>query len=105
MFQVLQDAFLKSHSSTLGLAIVDALDYIFRKDQANYFIVQDHHTLSMFLEKLVERNEDVQVSGGLLIPIVTNYLSCFFSLYLGTLTNVLHSLALCKLSQYELGDY
>ncbi len=65
VFQVLQDAFLDSHSSTLGLAILDALDYIFRTDQANYFIVQDHHTLSMFLEKLVERNDDVQVSGGL----------------------------------------
>ncbi|XP_064387373.1 WD repeat and FYVE domain-containing protein 3-like isoform X1 [Halichondria panicea] len=70
VFQVLQDAFLKSHSSTLGLAIVNALDYIFRKDQANYFIVQDHHTLSMFLEKLVERNEDVQAHMFVLLEYV-----------------------------------
>ncbi len=61
MFKVLQDAFLESHSSTLGLAILQSLDSIYRLDPANYFIVQEHHTLSMFLEGMVERNNEVQV--------------------------------------------
>ena len=61
VFKVLQDAFLESQSSTLGLAILQSLDSIYRLDPANYFIVQEHHTLSLFLERLVERNRDVQV--------------------------------------------
>jgi len=60
-FLVLQDAYLSSQSSHLGKVVVDAILNTFRSDPANYFILESHHTLSMFVETLPTKNDDVQV--------------------------------------------
>ena len=59
-FQVLQDSFLASSTSALGLVIINALLYVFKSDPANYFIVESYHTLSSFIERMCLMQEDVQ---------------------------------------------
>ena len=44
-----------------GITIIDAVLNIFRSDASNYFIVQHLQSLSYFVEKITEKNEDVQV--------------------------------------------
>ena len=62
-FLVLQDAYLNNQSSHLGKVVVDAILNTLRSDPANYFILESHHTLSMFVETLPTKNDDVQVCG------------------------------------------
>ena len=62
-FLVLQDAYLSNQSSHLGKVVVDAILNTFRSDPANYFILESHHSLSMFVETLPTENDDVQVCG------------------------------------------
>ena len=60
-FLVLQDAYLNNQSSHLGKVVVDAILNTLRSDPANYFILESHHSLSMFVEMLLTKNDDVQV--------------------------------------------
>lgn len=57
---MLQDAFLASKTTPLGLVIINALLYIYKSDPANYFIVESYHTLSAFIEMMFHLHADVQ---------------------------------------------
>ncbi len=59
-FHVLQDSFLDSKTTPLGTTIINSILYIFKSDAANYFIVQPHHTLPAFIEKMMEKSVEVQ---------------------------------------------
>lgn len=44
-FQVLQSVFLKSKSVLIGSTILDAISTIYSADDANYFLLEQQHTL------------------------------------------------------------
>ena len=60
-FMVLHNAFLRGQTSHIGNDIIDAMINIYKYDPANFFILEPVHSLSSFLEVLVEKNQDVQV--------------------------------------------
>lgn len=60
-FQVLQTVFLRSHSPSLCCIILDAISSVYHADNANYFILEDQHTLPQFAEKIHLKTEEVQV--------------------------------------------
>ena len=51
-FQVLQSVFLKSQSEQLSSVVLDAVSTIYNADNANYFLLEDQHTLSQFCERI-----------------------------------------------------
>lgn len=59
-FQVLHTVFLKSTDKLLCLNILDCVKNIYCSDNANYFILQSQHTLSLFVEKAPEKGTEVQ---------------------------------------------
>lgn len=69
-FPVLQDAYLSSQSSHLGKVVVDAILNTLCSDPANYFILESHYSLSMFVETLPTKNDDVQAHTFLLLEYV-----------------------------------
>ncbi|CAH0558995.1 unnamed protein product [Brassicogethes aeneus] len=59
-FHVLQSTFLKSNSSLLCCTILDAISSIYHSDNANYFILESHNTLSQFTEKIHHKSSEIQ---------------------------------------------
>lgn len=59
-FQVLHTVFLKTTDKLLCLNILDCINNIYCSDNANYFILQSQHTLSLFVEKAPEKDTDVK---------------------------------------------
>ena len=75
-FNVLQDAFVSSHTSHLGCSICDSILGIFESDPANYFITETMRTLPYFLEALTSKHDDVQVSGSVMSRTVLDTCTC-----------------------------
>lgn len=59
-FQVLQNVFLKSNSTSLCCTILDAISSVYHSDNANYFILEAQNTLSQFTEKIHLKSSDIQ---------------------------------------------
>lgn len=66
-FQVLQSVFLKSSSTQLCCAILDAISSVYHSDNANYFILESQNTLSQFTEKIHHKSPQIQVNNCLFI--------------------------------------
>ena len=60
-FLVLQSVFLKSTSSNLCCMILDAISSVYHADNANYFILENQHTLPQFAEKIHIKPHEIQV--------------------------------------------
>ena len=60
-FMVLHNAFLRGQSSNMEKDIIDAIINIYKCDPANFFILEQVHSLSTFLESLENKNEDIHV--------------------------------------------
>ncbi|KAK3103345.1 hypothetical protein FSP39_018631 [Pinctada imbricata] len=60
-FLVLQSVFLKGTASHLCVTVLDVISSVYHQDNANYFILEPHHTLSQFAEKIHLKPPDVQV--------------------------------------------
>ncbi|XP_029115173.1 WD repeat and FYVE domain-containing protein 3 isoform X3 [Scleropages formosus] len=77
-FSVLQNVFLKAKTSHLALIILDAVASVYMADNANYFILETQHTLSMISEK-ISRIPEVQPKYFELLEFVVfnlNYVPC-----------------------------
>lgn len=61
-FLVLQYVFLKSNSASLCCTILDAISSVYHADNANYFILENQHTLPQFCEKIHLKPTEIQVS-------------------------------------------
>ena len=61
-FHVLQSIFLKSNSCALCSVILDAISSVYHADNANYFILEDQHTLPQFAEKIYTKSQEIQVN-------------------------------------------
>ena len=59
-FQVLQSVFMKCSSVSLGGTILDAISTIYHGDNANFFLLQNQHTLSQAAEKISTKPRAVQ---------------------------------------------
>ncbi|KAK6633574.1 hypothetical protein RUM44_004181 [Polyplax serrata] len=78
-FQVLQSVFLKSTSSSLCSVILDAISSVYNADNANYFILEDQHTLPQFAEKIHSKTEEIQEKFFQLLEFVVvqlNFVPC-----------------------------
>ncbi|XP_078381850.1 WD repeat and FYVE domain-containing protein 3-like isoform X3 [Oculina patagonica] len=59
-FQVLQSVFCKTTDKLLCLNILDCINNIYCSDNANYFILEPQHTLSLFIGTVPEKHTEVQ---------------------------------------------
>ena len=48
-------------ASHLCITVLDVISSVYHQDNANYFILEPHHTLSQFAEKIHLKPKDVQV--------------------------------------------
>ena len=53
-------SFLQTSDKLLSLNILDCVNNIYCSDNANYFILEPQHTLSLFVEKAPEKDTEVQ---------------------------------------------
>ena len=53
----------QGQSSHLCSTILDVISSIYQQDNANYFILEPHNTLSQFVERIHLKPPNVQVSG------------------------------------------
>ena len=60
-FMVLHNAFLRGQSSNMEKDIIDSIINIYKCDPANFFILEQVHSLSTFLESLENKNQDIHV--------------------------------------------
>lgn len=59
-FQVLQNVFLKSTSTSICCTILDAISSVYHSDNANYFILEAQNTLGQFTEKIHTKSAEIQ---------------------------------------------
>ena len=72
--QVLQSVFMKCVSPCLGGTILDAISTIYHGDNANYFLLQNQHTLSQAAEKIAGKPRSVQEKFFQLIEFLVHHL-------------------------------
>ena len=73
-FQVLQSVFLKCSSASLGGTILDAISTIYHGDNANFFLLQNQHTLSQAAEKIAGKPRAVQEKYFQLIEFLVHHI-------------------------------
>ena len=73
-FQVLQSVFLKCSSASLGGTILDAISTIYHGDNANFFLLQNQHTLSQAAEKIASKPRAVQEKYFQLIEFLVHHI-------------------------------
>lgn len=59
-FLTLTEVFLNARTKKLCLIILETILNVFKSDPANYFIVAIHHPIPTLLEKMTEKDEEVQ---------------------------------------------
>lgn len=101
-FQVLQNVFLKSTSTSLCCTILDAISSVYHSDNANYFILESQNTLSQFTEKIHTKSVDIQEKFFELLEFIVfqlNFVPCKELISLSILLKSNHSMncsILCK---------
>jgi len=60
-FKVLQNAFVKARSEQLACVALDAILTVYSSDDANYFLLEELHTLTRFAEVVGSKPEAAQV--------------------------------------------
>ena len=73
-FQVLQSVFLKSKSQQLSSTVLDAVSTIYNADNANYFLLEDQHTISQFCERVHTKPAKAQEKLFQLLEFVVHHL-------------------------------
>ena len=73
-FQVLQSVFLKSTSVQLGSTIMDAISTIYTSDNANYFLLENQHTLPQCAERIYKKPKPVQQKFFQLVEFLVHHL-------------------------------
>lgn len=95
-FQVLQNVFLKSSSTTLCCTILDAISSVYHSDNANYFILESQNTLSQFTEKIHLKTLDIQEKFFELLEFIVfqlNFVPCKELISLSILLKSNHSVS------------
>lgn len=95
-FQVLQNVFLKSNSTTLCCTILDAISSVYHSDNANYFILESQNTLSQFTEKIHLKSQDIQEKFFELLEFIVfqlNFVPCKELISLSILLKSNHSVS------------
>ncbi|KAL1139731.1 hypothetical protein AAG570_006709 [Ranatra chinensis] len=78
-FLVLQSVFLKSNSANLCCTILDAISSVYHADNANYFILENQHTLPQFAEKIHLKPDEIQEKFFQLLEFIVfqlNFVPC-----------------------------
>lgn len=73
-YQVLQSVFLKAQSEQLSATVLDAISTIYTADNANYFLVENEHTLSQFTEKISLKPPKAQEKFFQLVEFLVHHL-------------------------------
>ena len=95
-FQVLQNVFQKSTSSSLCCTILDAISSVYHSDNANYFILESQNTLSQFTEKIHLKSPEIQEKFFELLEFIVfqlNFVPCKELISLSILLKSNHSIA------------
>lgn len=99
-FSVLQNAFLKSNSTSLCCTILDAISSVYHSDNANYFILESQNTLSQFAEKIYQKSTVIQDKFFELLEFIVfqlNFVPCKELISLSILLKTNHSIN-CSIS-------
>lgn len=98
-FQVLQNVFLKSNSTSsvpTCCTILDAISSVYHSDNANYFILESQNTLSQFTEKIHLKTPDIQEKFFELLEFIVfqlNFVPCKELISLSILLKTNHSVS------------
>lgn len=95
-FQVLQNVFIKSNSTSLCCTILDAISSVYHSDNANYFILESQNTLSQFTEKIHLKTLNIQEKFFELLEFIVfqlNFVPCKELISLSILLKSNHSVS------------